>query len=449
MLTPHLTPTLPLTPTLDGDRDPSIWAGTPRADDILELPRYFETDRPGLFSKVAEFARDRQLVEERGVYVWQQVLRSPSADRGRVEVDGDVRSLLLFSSNNYLGLTTHPRVVAAAVDAIGRYGTGAGASPMLSGTLAPQRALERRLAEVKGKEDACLFSSGYATNIGVLTALLRRTDTVLIDKIAHASLADGARASGAQVRVFKHNSPADLAAKLATAGGNKLVVVDSVYSMDGDVAPLPELLAVARAHGALLLMDEAHATGVMGRHGLGLSEHFGVCDPNILVVGTLSKALASGGGFFAGPREVVEYVRHYGRSFMFSTAMPPAAPAAALAALEVMLDEPERVATLQANARQLRDGLRERGLDVGPTESPIVPVIVGDQPALVHATRALLDLGVHVNPVLYPAVAREDCRLRLSVIATHTPQDIRDVIDAVCFALGRFGVGPGRPRGGL
>jgi 8-amino-7-oxononanoate synthase len=430
----------PSHPTLDYSAAPELelWSATPQPDDVLELPRYYESDRPGLFAKVAAFMHDREQVEQRGVYVWQQLLSSASAERGRVEVDGQVRQLLLFSSNNYLGLTTHPRVVAAAVDAIGRYGTGAGASPMLSGTLSPQRALEHRLAEVNGKEDACIFSSGYAANVGVLTALVRRTDSILIDRIAHASLHDGARATGAQLRVFRHNSPADLAAKLATAPGNRIVVVDSVYSMDGDIAPLPELLAVCRQHDAILLIDEAHATGVLGRRGLGLCEHFGVADPRILVVGTLSKALASGGGFFAGPRGVVEYVRHYGRSYMFSTAMPPANAAAALAALEVMLDEPERVAALRANARLLRDGLRARGLTVGPTETPIIPVIVGDQPALVHAARALLDLGVHVNPVLYPAVAREECRLRLSVMATHSRQDIADVIHAVTRALARF-----------
>lgn len=416
-----------------------VWAGTPRADDVLELPSYHTSDRPGLLAKVEDFMRHRELMEDRGVYVWQQVLSSPSAERGQVEVDGELRRLLLFSANNYLGLTTHPRVVSAVVAAVGRYGTGAGASPMLSGTLMPQRALEARLAEVKGKEDAALFSSGYTANVGVLTALLRQTDTVLVDRIAHASLQDGARASGAQVRVFRHNDPADLDAKLRMARGDTLVVVDSVYSMDGDIAPLPELLEVVRRHDAWLLIDEAHATGVLGRRGLGLCEHFGIHDERILVVGTLSKSLASGGGFFAGPRGVVEYVRHYGRSYMFSTAMPPANSAAALAALDVMLEEPWRVAQLQLNARALRDGLRARGLRVGPTETPIVPVIIGDQPKLVHITRALLDMGVHANPVLYPAVAREDCRLRLSVMATHSSQDVQDVIDAVARAVARFG----------
>lgn len=407
-------------------------------DDVIELPHYYESDRPGLFAKVEPFLAHVDRVTDRGLYLWQQELASASTERGTVVVDGEPRPLLLFSSNNYLGLTTHPRVVAAATEAIVRYGTGSGASPMLSGTLTPQRELEARLAQVKSKAAAALFSSGYSANLGVLTALLRRGDSVFVDKIAHASLIDGARASAAQLRVFHHNNPGDLDAKLTGTGGNKLIVVDSVYSMDGDVAPLPELLEVARRHDAWLLLDEAHATGVVGRHGLGLCEHFGVHDDRILVVGTLSKALASGGGFFAGPRGVVEYVRHYGRSYMFSTAMPPANPAAALAALEVMLDEPQRVAQLQANARMLRDGLRARGLRVGPTETPIVPVIVGDQLALVHAARALLDLGVHANPVLYPAVARDDCRLRLSVLATHTAADVQTVIDAVDTVVRRF-----------
>lgn len=409
----------------------------PTDEDIIDLTAFHDGGGADLFAKVDRFLAKFDAVSLRGLYLWKHRLATACDRTSAVQTETtSPREMILLSSNNYLGLTTHPSVIAAHCDAAMRFGTGSGSAPFASGTSVLHRQLEQALACRKHTEDCMLFSSGYAANLGVITALARTSDTIFIDRLAHASIIDGARASGARVRFFHHNDVADLDRKLmrqGTGGGATLVVVDAVYSMDGDIARLPDLLGVSRRHGAVLLVDEAHSTGVLGPHGSGIAEHFGE-DHDFLVTGTMSKALASVGGFFAGPRKVVEYVRHYARSAMFSTALPPSAPATALAALQVIDEEPERIARLGQRSRQLRDDLIATGLPVGPTESPIVPVIIGDQPRLLAMARRLEDLGVHASCVFYPVAPRTECRLRLSVTANHTPQDLSRAVQAIVLA---------------
>lgn len=413
-------------------RCPELIEATP--DDVIDLTRFYRRDGSDLFAKADALAEKVERVQERGYYLWRHRVLSASERSAIIEGDGQTREVLLLSSNNYLGLTTHPTVKRAACEAVERHGTGSGSAPFFSGTYDAHSDLERALAQLKGTEDAALFSSGYAANVGVIAALARETDCVYSDELVHASIIDGIRMSGAKRRVFCHDDLLSLERLLAADadnGAGKLIVVDGVYSMDGDIAFVPGLLELARRYGARLLVDEAHATGVIGPRGFGIGDHFGLENENLLVVGTLSKALGSVGGFFAGPRRVVDYVRHYGRPAMFSTALPPHVVAAARAAVDVLRAEPERVWALQRNARYLRDRLRECSLRVGPTESPIIPIIIGDQTKLLEMGRRLFDVGIHVNCVFYPAVAPEQCRLRLSVMATHTRDDLDLVVRSV------------------
>lgn len=412
--------------------DPS--PARPTEGDVIDLTAFHRLEGRDLLAKADLFIQKFDAVNRRGLYLWKHQLATACDRTGAMQTESAApREMMLLSSNNYLGLTTHPRVIAAHCEAAMRFGTGSGSAPFASGTSVLHRQLEQALARRKQAEDGMLFSSGYAANLGVISALARPSDSVFIDRLAHASIIDGARASGATVRFFRHNDAADLDRRLrrfGQGGGGNLVVVDAVYSMDGDIACLPELLAVSRRHGAVMLVDEAHSTGVLGTRGNGIAEHFGG-DHDFLVVGTMSKALASVGGFFTGPRKVVEYVRHYGRSAMFSTALPPSAAATALAALEVIDDEPERIERLRSRSRQLRDGLIAAGLPVSPSESPIIPVIVGDQPRLLSMARDLEDLGLHASCVFYPVAPRSECRLRLSVTANHTRRDLEKALEAV------------------
>lgn len=415
-------------------------------DDVIDLSRFYRHDDADLFAKVDAFMEQFEHVRARDLYLWRHELCSANSRESLVRApSGEQRQMLIFSSNNYLGLTTHPRVTAAACVAIHRFGAGAGSAPFFCGTYELHRALEKKLAAHKQAEDAALFTSGYATNVGVISALARPTDTVFSDQLVHASIIDGIRMSGAKTSVFRHNDLADLEKKLLGAKGEpggKLIVVDGIYSMDGDIAPLPGILALARRHGAVVLVDEAHSTGVLGAHGRGMAEHFGLDGSEFLVVGTLSKALGSVGGFFAGPRKVVEYVRHYARSSLFSTAVPPSAVAAALTALEVIEAEPERVVRLRASSRLVRDRLMAAGLSVPETRSPIIPVVIGDPAKLLSIGRELLDEGLHVNTVFHPAVPKDQCRLRISVTSEHTREDLERLISAVIGLTRRYGIGP-------
>ncbi len=342
---------------------------------------------------------------------------------------GDHR-LIMIGSNNYLGLTMHPKVRQAAIDAIHKYGTSCSGSRFLNGTLELHLELERRLAEWVGKEAALVFSTGYQTNVGTISGLIQRGDYVITDKEDHASIIDGCRLSYGTMKRFIHNDMASLERVLASLPeeGGRLVVVDGVFSMGGDIAPLPELVELCKQYGARLMVDDAHSIGVLGG-GRGTAAHFGLTDEVDLIMGTFSKSFASLGGFIAGDKDVIEYVKHTARSFIFSASIPPANAAAALAALEVMQEEPERIAQVNENGAYMRRRYRELGFDIGKSETPIIPIIIGDDDKTLKAWRMLFDRGVYTNPVLPPAVPPKLSLLRTSYIATHTREQLDRVLE--------------------
>lgn len=330
-----------------------------------------------------------QMEEEDNYFYFRQLEEASSA---HTQVFG--KDYILLSSNNYLGLTTHPKVITAATEALSRYGFGSGSARPLSGTMKAHRELEEKLAWFKGKQDCLIYSTGYMANIGLITSLVGAGDTIILDRLSHASIIDGAKMSGAKTRFFKHNDYDDLQHKLASdLSSNKdhlcLVVVDSVYSMDGDVADLPRLAQLSRENRFLLLVDDAHGTGVLGATGRGAVEHFHLEEEIDLVMGTLSKSLGSMGAFVAGDRDLIYYLRHTSRPFIFNTSLPPIACAAASAAIDVLLDEPQLLDKLRANSDYLKSGLQHLGFDTLDSKlTPIIPVLIGSENKL-HADYAL------------------------------------------------------------
>jgi 8-amino-7-oxononanoate synthase len=357
-------------------------------------------------------------------------------------IDRDGRSLVNFGSNNYLGLAEHPRVKAAAIRAIDREGVGAGASRLLTGDRAVHDELESELARLKGTEAALVFPTGYQANVGVLAALVGRGDLILADRDCHASLIDGCRASGARFRVYRRDRLDQLAAVLArrVGTGRALIVTDSVFSMEGDLAPLPDLAALAEVHDALLLVDDAHATGVFGRTGTGSSEHWSLRDRPIIQAGTLSKALGALGGFVAGPRVLIDYVLNRARTFIYTTALPAAIAAAALEAVRIVRDEPDRRERLWANTRRWHEGVRALGFDTFGSASPIVPLRVGDDGLALRVASALTEEGVYAPAIRPPTVPAGTARLRTSVLATHTPDDLAFSLSALERVAARLGI---------
>jgi 8-amino-7-oxononanoate synthase len=353
----------------------------------------------------------------------------PLTDSEGTEVTVGDHRLIMIGSNNYLGLTTHPKVRQAAMEATERYGTSCTGSRFLNGTLELHLELERRLAEYVGTEAALVFSTGYQTNVGTISSLVGRGDYVITDKDDHASIVDGCRLAFGEMRRFGHNDLAHLERVLEglSEDAGKLVVVDGVFSMGGDIAPLPELVPLCQKHGARLMVDDAHSVGVLGG-GRGTAAHFGVSDQVDLTMGTFSKSFASLGGFIAGAADVIHYIQHNARSLIFSASMPPSNAAAVLAALEVMQAEPERVARVNEIGERMRAGFRELGFNLGASETPIVPVIIGENMRTLMAWKALYEAGVYTNPVLSPAVPPELALLRTSYMATHTDEQLDRVL---------------------
>ncbi|RLC61508.1 MAG: 8-amino-7-oxononanoate synthase [Chloroflexi bacterium] len=353
----------------------------------------------------------------------------PLTDSEGTEVTVGDHRLIMIGSNNYLGLTTHPKVRQAAIEATRRYGTSCTGSRFLNGTLELHLELERRLAEFVGTEAALVFSTGYQTNVGTISALVGRGDFVVTDKEDHASIVDGCRLAFGEMRRFRHNDMAHLEHVLAglPEDAGKLVVVDGVFSMGGDIAPLPEIVSLCRKYGARLMVDDAHAMGVLGE-GRGTAAYFGLTDQVDLTMGTFSKSFASLGGFIAGAENVIHYIQHHARSLIFSASMPPANVAAALAALEVMQEEPERIARVNRIGERMRAGFRQLGFNVGASETPIIPVIIGDDTRTFMAWKALYEAGVYTNPVVSPAVPTGSSLLRTSYMATHTDEQLDRVL---------------------
>ena len=357
--------------------------------------------------------------------------RAPRVFEGRADrtVVKDGRELLCFASNNYLGLTADEAVIRAASEATLRYGTGSGASRLVSGTMELHVRLEKELAKFKRTGAALLFGSGFAANLGTITALLGPEDVVYTDRLNHASIIDGCRLSKARVEIYAHADAEDLEGKLArnvdsNPGRRRLIVTDGVFSMDGDLAPLPEILDLAEAYDAWILVDDAHASGVLGSRGAGTADHYGVDSPRLIRLGTLSKAFGGEGGFVAGPVDLVDYLRHKARPFVFSTAPSPATTATALKALEIIRTEPHRRERLRANAERLREGLLSLGYAVPGGPTPILPVMIGEPARAVALSRALEDRGVLAPAIRPPTVPPGTSRLRVTAMATHTDADI-------------------------
>jgi len=337
--------------------------------------------------------------------------------------------LIMCGSNNYLGLTTHPKVRQAALDAIHRYGTSCTGSRFLNGTLELHEQLEHELAEWVGKEAALVFSTGMQVNLGTISALVGRGDYVILDKQDHASIVDGAYLSWGETRRFRHNDMDDLERVLQSLPEDKgkLVVVDGLYSMEGDIAPLPEMIPICKKYGARLMVDDAHAMGVLGG-GHGTAAHFGLTEGVDLIMSTFSKSFASLGGFIAGDEPVIHYVKHHARALIFSASIPPANAAAALASLQVMREEPERIARVNQIAEYMRREYRRLGFDIGSSETPVIPIIIGDDTRTLMTWKALFDAGVFVNPVLAPATPEGRQLLRTSYMATHTDEQMERVL---------------------
>ncbi len=345
--------------------------------------------------------------------------------------------LIMCGSNNYLGLTTHPKVRQAAMDAISRFGTSCTGSRFLNGTLELHERLERELAEWAGKEAALVFSTGMQTNLGVISAMVTREDVVVLDKDDHASIVDGAKLAWGETKRFRHNDMAHLERALSTIPSEKgiLIAVDGLYSMGGDIAPLPEIIALCKKYGARLMVDDAHAMGVLGG-GHGTAAHFGVTQDTDLIMSTFSKSFASLGGFIAGDEPIVHYIKHHARALIFSASIPAPNAAAVLAALQVMREEPERIERVNANAAFVRKELRRLGFDIGASETPVVPIIIGDDMRTLFAWKALFEAGVFVNPILAPAVPEGHQLLRTSYMATHADEQLNRVLE-ICERVGK------------
>jgi len=381
-----------------------------------------------VFAKCENFSASRQL-REAGLYPYFQ--RIEDSRDTTVVVDGHEK--VMVGSNNYMGLTHDPRVLEASHEALEKYGSGNTGSRFLNGNLDLHDRLEEELADYVGKERALVFSTGYQTNLGTLGALIGRNDTAFVDKLDHACIQDGARLGFGDVQRFNHGDHETLERMLESEreSRGKLIAVDGVYSMEGDLADLPVLTDLAEEYDAALMVDDAHAIGVVGPNGEGTAAHYGLTDRVDLITGTFSKSLASIGGFVAGEDQVIEYLQNNARALIFSASMPPSAVATVLKALEIIRNEPERRERLWENTEKMMDGFREMGFDIGPTQTPIVPILVGPRDKTFLFWRKLFDAGVFTNPVVPPAVPEGSCRLRTSYMATHTDDQLDFVLETV------------------
>lgn len=343
------------------------------------------------------------------------------------------KKVLMFGSNSYLGLTNHPKIKEAAKKAIDKYGTGCAGSRFLNGTLDIHIELEDRLAKLVGKAGALCFSTGFQVNLGVVSVLTGRRDHVILDELDHASIIEGSRLSFSRVLKFKHNDMRSLESKLkiCTPESLKLIVVDGIFSMEGDIIKLPELVNLSEKYNATVMLDDAHSIGVLGKKGAGTADHFGLTDKVDLIMGTFSKSLASLGGFIASDDEIINFIKHNSRSLIFSASITPASAATVLAALDIMESEPERILHLWDVTRYALKGFREAGFDTGKSESPIIPLFIRDNIKALQLTQVLLADGVFVNPVVSPAVPKEDSLIRYSLMATHTKEQVEESIDKI------------------
>ncbi len=373
-------------------------------------------------------------LEKDGLLLHPRTLEGPTGARARF----DGRDVINLASNNYLGLANHPRMNRAASEAAARWGAGTGAVRTIAGQMTIHRELEERFAEFKGAEAALMFQSGFTANAGTVAAILDKDDVIVSDRLNHASIIDGARLSRAEIKVFDHRDAdhADaLLAESARPGRRQLLTTDGVFSMDGDIAPLPALLEVAERRGAIMMVDDAHASGVLGTGGAGTVDHFGLHGRVDIQVGTLSKAIGVLGGFIAGPPHLIEWLQNRGRPYLFSTSAPPAVVAACIEALAIIRDEPERLERLWINTAMFKEGLDRLGFDTGTSETPITPVISGDEEKTQTLARRLFDEGVFCPAIVFPTVGRGLARVRTIVTADHSEGDLAEALEA----FGRVG----------
>lgn len=358
----------------------------------------------------------------KGIYPYHRCISSQQD----TEVIMEGRKVLMFGSNSYLGLTNHPKIIEAAVDAVKKYGTGCAGSRYLNGTLDIHKAFEAELAEFVGKEDAMIYSTGFQTNLGVISSVVGREDYVICDELDHASIIDGRRLAFATPMKYRHNDMASLGKVLGRcpAEALKLIVTDGVFSMEGDLADLPGIVKFKEANNCCVMVDEAHGLGVMGDHGRGVCNHYGLTDQVEIIMGTFSKSLAAIGGFVAADKEIINWLRHHSRAYIFSASNTPAATAAARAALNLIKTEPERIDRLWELTNYALDNFRQLGFEIGNTSTPIIPLFIRDFDKTFIITKALFEAGVFVNPVIPPACKPEDTLIRFSLMATHTKEQI-------------------------
>ena len=381
-----------------------------------------------LQEKLAKYDAPQQYMAA-GIYPYFRVIESDQD----TEVIINGKKVLMFGSNAYLGLTNHPKVKEAAIEAIKKYGTGCAGSRFLNGTLDLHVQLEKRLAEFVGKEEALVYSTGFQVNLGVVSCLTGREDYILWDDRDHASIIEGHRLSFSTKLKYKHNDMESLEKQLQKCNPDKikLIVIDGVFSMEGDIANLPEIVKLSKKYNASIMVDEAHGLGVLGDHGRGTCNYYGVADDVDLIMGTFSKSLASIGGFIAADKDTINYLRHNSRSYIFSASNTPAATAAAGAALDIMLNEPERIEHLWELTHYALDGFRNMGCEIGNTSTPIIPLFIRDNNLTFLIVKELFDAGIFVNPVVSPAVAPEDTLIRFSLMATHTKAQLDYALEAI------------------
>ena len=378
-----------------------------------------------IFEKCSKILEQTQELKKRGHYFYFRRIESPQ--EAEVVIKG--RRLIMIGSNNYLGLTNHPRVKEAAIKAIEKFGTGCAGSRYLNGNLKIHEELEAKLARFFRKEAAVVFATGYQTNLGAISALVGRNDVAVIDKYDHASIIDGCRLSFGQVKKFRHNNMKDLERVLEeTKNKGKLIIVDGIFSMEGDIADLPPIVKLAKAYGARVMVDDAHAVGVLGEGGRGTAEHFGLEDQVDLIMGTYSKSLAAIGGFVAGSKDAIDFIKHAGRSMMFSASLPASLVATVSTALDIIEEQPQLRIQLWKNTHKMLKGYKTLGYDTGTSETPIVPIIIGDSMKVYEMCRLLFENGVFVNAVVSPAVPPGRELLRTSYMATHTEEQLDRVL---------------------
>jgi 8-amino-7-oxononanoate synthase len=380
-----------------------------------------------IFDKCASYTAAR-LAQAEGIYPYFTPVEKSTATEVRVHGEWKI----MVGSNNYLGLTHHPRVLEAQRRALEKYGSGATGSRFLNGTIDLHEELEQRFAKFYGKEAALVFTTGYQASLGAVGTFVGRDDHLFLDKLDHASIVDGARLAIGEVHRYPHGDFDALARQLASVPpkSGKLVVTDGVFSMEGSIVDLPRLVAITREHGAALLVDDAHALGVLGENGAGTARHFGLEDEVDLIMATFSKSLASVGGVVAGTEQAIHFLRHHSRALIFTASAPPASVAGVLAALDIMVQEPERRERLWENTRRVAEGLRALGFDTGASETPIIPVFIGGVFEAARFWRELFDLGVFAHPIVPPAVPANATRIRVSMSPEHTDEQIDQVLDA-------------------